>query len=58
MVQFDPEEYTVVEGDDARLRIILSEAYTMEVTVVLNTQDGIASGKEHFSLVAVNQYFN
>ena len=47
MVQFDPEDYTVVEGEDARLRIILTEASTMEVTVVLNTQDGTASGKEN-----------
>ena len=46
-VQFDPEEYTVVEGEDARLRIILSGASTMEVTVVLNTQDGTASGEEN-----------
>ena len=55
-VRFDPEEYAVVEGEAAHLRIILTEPSTMEVTVMLSTQDGTASGEEHFSLVAVNRW--
>jgi hypothetical protein len=43
-VQFDPQEYQVVEGQSAQLRIVLSQVSSSQVTVLLRTQDGTAEG--------------
>lgn len=43
-VQFDPVIYRVTEGEGAELRLVLSEASTSDVTVVLNSADVSTSG--------------
>ena len=51
-VMFDPVEYSVVEGQSVRMRIVLSMAMDHDITVQLNFQDITTSGitqmkKEH-----------
>ena len=45
MVEFDPVEYRLVEGEIAMLRLVLSNASNAPVTVELNSQDVTASGE-------------
>ena len=43
-MQFDPEEYRVVEGVGANLRIVLSQASAESVSVQLSSEDISTSG--------------
>ena len=45
-VGFDPIEYPVTEGEAAMLRVVLSMAYTEEITVSLQTNEGNATGND------------
>ena len=43
-VQFQPATYSAMEGEQAVLMLVLSGAVDRDVTVVLETADGSATG--------------